>query len=700
MKVVYNWLKEFTDAAASPAELRSRLAMAGIPVEALEETPAGPVLELELFMNRPDCMGHLGVAREVAALERRRLKTPEPKPEESREKVEKVTSVTIEAPELCGRFTARVLRGVTLGPSPARIRQRLEACGLAAINNIVDATNYVMLELGHPLHAFDLDRLAGRRLVVRRARPGERITTLDGVERKLTPEMCVVCDAARPQGIGGVMGGTESEIGPATKNLLLECAWFDPVSIRRTAKALGLRTEASTRFERGMDPEMAERASRRCAELILELAGGELLAGVVDAYPGRRPPLKIELSRRELLRVMGADVPDGEIEAILTALGFAPVRTDDARGKPGALTAAWECTRPPWRGDVAAEIDLVEEIARHHGFEKFPPRLPPARRPAERLDRADALECFRERLLGLGYSEAVTIPILAAERDALFAPPASAPAALANPLAEDASVLRRTGAATLAGAVAWNLNHGQRHVRLFEIGRAYRLDGATPVETPVLTLAATGRVRGKRPDRPEKPPDYDFAEFKGDLEALGEMVGGFGFAAGAPAWLDAGHAARLRTAEGAELGAAGRLARGVAERFKFRQEIYFAELLLEPLLAAFAARRAALRYRPLPRFPGVERDFSLVLNEATAFADVEGVIRALAIPDLAAIEPVDRVAAADLPGGKVPAGKYSLLVRVLFQSYEATLTDAEVNERAARIVRALEEKLGATLRTA
>jgi phenylalanyl-tRNA synthetase beta chain len=697
MKVMYHWLKEFTDAAASPAELRSRLAMAGIPVEGLEESPAGPVLELELFMNRPDCMGHLGVAREVAALERKRLKTPEPKPKESKEKVERATSVTIESPELCGRFTARVIRGVKVGPSPAAIRQRLEACGVAAINNLVDATNYVMLELGHPLHAFDLDRLAERRIVVRRARAGERITTLDGVERKLTPEMCVVCDAARPQGIGGVMGGAESEIGPATTNLLLECAWFDPVSIRRTAKALGLRTEASTRFERGMDPEMAERASRRAAELILELAGGELLAGVVDVYPAKAKPLKLELSRRELLRVMGADVPDREIEAILAALGFAPVRADDPAtrgGKSGALTAAWECTRPPWRGDVSAEIDLVEEIARHHGFEKFPPRLPPARIPAERLDDADTLERFRERLLGLGYTEAVTIPMISAERDALFASADAAPAALGNPLAEDAGVLRRTGAASLAGAVEWNLNHGQRNVRLFEIGRTYRLDRATPAETPVLTLAATGLVRAKRVDSEEKPVEYDFAELKGDLEALGELAGGLRFAAGAPEWLDPAQAASVGTASGEVLGAAGRLARRVAERFKFRQDIFFAELALAPLVAAHAERRAALRYRPLSRFPAVERDFSLVLDDGRTFAEVEAAIRALALADLASVE------AADLfRGGQVPAGKYSLLVRVVFQSHEATLTDADVNERAARIVRALESQLAATLRT-
>ena len=255
-------------------------------------------------------------------------------------------------------------------PSPDWLRRRLEALGQASINNVVDATNYVMLELGQPLHAFDLDRLAERRIVVRRARAGEKMRTLDGIERALSPEMCVIADAARAVAIGGVMGGAESEIGFATRNILLESAWFDPISIRRTSKALGLRTEASMRFERGADPEMAEMASRRCAALIRELAGGEILAGVVDVYPGRREPQRIELSRKEFLRVMGADVPDAEIEAILSALGFAPKRRTRSQRE-----AVWECRQPSWRQDVSREVDLIEEVARHYGFEKFPPRL-------------------------------------------------------------------------------------------------------------------------------------------------------------------------------------------------------------------------------------------------------------------------------------------------------------------------------------
>src|SRR5437588_1419043 len=388
MKILYDWLKEFVAVPFAPGELRERLSLAGIAVEGLDETQAGPLLDLDLTINRPDCLGHYGVAREVAALTRKQLPPLSPTLSEAGETATSVARVEIESPDLCGRFTARVLRAVKVQPSPDWLRRRLKALGQASINNVVDATNYVMLELGHPMHAYDLDHLAERRIIVRRARQGEKIRTLDGVERALSSDTCVIADATRSVGIGGIMGGAETEISFSTRNVLLESAWFDPISIRRSSKALGLRTEASTRFERGADPEMAEQASRRCTALIRELAGGEILAGVVDVYPVRREPLALELSRIELLRVMGADVPEAEIEAILGALGFTPRRVDETRGARNSLLARWRCLQPSWRQDVTREVDLIEEVARHYGLDKFPPRLHPAKQPAARLPHA------------------------------------------------------------------------------------------------------------------------------------------------------------------------------------------------------------------------------------------------------------------------------------------------------------------------
>src|ERR1700730_12437701 len=524
MKVLYNWLKEFVDLKASPEDLRAGLSLSGTAVEALEQTAAGPLLDAELTSNRADCLGHYGIAREAAALYRLPLKLVEAYPREIAEYATAATRVEIQSPELCGRYTARVLRGVKVGPSPDWLRQRLEALGQAPINNVVDATNYVMLELGHPLHAFDMDLLAERRMVVRRARAGEKIRTLDGVERSLTAEMCVNADAVRAVGIGGVMGGVETEIHAATNTILLEAAWFDPISVRRTSKALGLRTEASMRFERGADMEMAELASRRCSEFIQQLGGGEVLAGLGGGYPGAKGPPAIDLTRKEVLRVMGADVPDADIETILSAVGFAPVRMDSTQASAGSLLAAWTCRRPSWRGDVTREIDLIEEVARLHGLDRFPARLPASKLPAARREYDEAEDRLRERLIGLGYREIITIPIIDEASDVVFRDENAAPARIANPLTEDASVMRSTGVVTMASTLEWNLNHGQRNVRLFEIGKTYRWSGAEPVETHVLTLGATGLAREKGIAESER--SFVFADLKGDLERIGNLAGG------------------------------------------------------------------------------------------------------------------------------------------------------------------------------
>ena len=690
MKIVYNWLKEFVDVKEPAGDLRSKLSLAGVAIDSLDQSVAGPVLDAEITANRPDCLGHYGIAREAAAIYRLSVKPLQPKLAEAAEKISGATRVDIESPDLCGRYTARILRGVNIQPSPDWLRQRLEAIGQNSINNVVDITNYVMFELGQPLHAFDLHKLAEKRIVVRRARPGEKMKTLDGVERTLTKDMCVIADASHAVAIGGVMGGAESEIGFATKDLLIESAWFDPISVRRTSKALALRTEASYRFERGCDPEMAEVASRRTAELIQQVAGGELLAGVVDVYPNRREPLAIELSRKELLRVMGADVPDRDIEDILSALGFQPVRRDASRGSAGSILAVWDCKQPPWRGDVSRGIDLIEEVARHYGYDKFPPRLPPAKRPAQRREHAAALDRLRERLIALGYHEIVAIPIVDARRDEIFRAEGVTAAVISNPLAEDASVMRSNGTVSMIDALEWNLNHGQRDLRLFEMGKTYQLREGEPVETLVLTLGATGLARPKTIH--ESAREFSFADLKGDIDSIGQWAAGLCWMQGRSSWLNPARAGEISVAD-RSIGTAGQLTRRVADQLKLRQEIFLAELHLEPLLKAVEKANAAKKFEPVPRFPAVERDFSLLLTDGVAFAQVADAIGALKIPELRNVE------AADLfRGGQVPVGKFSLMIRVTFQSARTTLTDAQIADYSSRIVKALEGQLGATLR--
>jgi phenylalanyl-tRNA synthetase beta chain len=695
MKVAYNWLKEFVEVTATPEEIASRLALAGTNIAGIENGPHGAVIDAEVTSNRPDCLAMLGIARELGAIYRLPVKSAAPKPAETTSaKAGDALSVKIENPELCGRYTARVLRGIKIQPSPAWLKDRLAAAGIASINNVVDVTNYVMLELGNPMHAFDYDKVRDHAIVVRRAKPGEKMTTLDGIERQLDPGMPLVCDGDGSRAIGsGVMGGSSTEISFSTKNVLLECAWFDPIAIRRAARFLKLHTEASTRFGRGADPEMAELASRRAAELILQLAGGELLTGVVDVYPSKRANKKITLTRAGFLRVMGADVPDKDIEAILSSLGFAPVRVDHNPGSANSLLAAWECTQPSWRADVEREIDLVEEVARIYGMDKFPPRLPAARSGAARLPHQEAETRLRERLIGLGYDEILTIPHVSEERNELFRPADVVPAKLANPLSEEAGVLKSTGAVTMAAAIEWNLNHGQRNVRLFEIGHQYRFVNGKSIESRALTIGATGGARAH--GLYDSPREYNIGDLKGDLDAIGSLAGGLRWENGGPDWLNAAKRGTIFLGkEGNQpLGVAGQLTKRVTDKLKFRQDVYLAEIALGPLYCMYYGAKNNRRYEPLPRFPGVERDFSLFLADNVTFAEVTKAIESLHIAEITSIE------ATDLFRGKnVPAGKYSLLVRVTFQSRESTFTDAQINDFSTRIVTLLEKNLGASLR--
>ena len=498
MKVVYSWLKEFVEVKASRGR-SARAALAGGHRGGCDRRNSGRAGSGCGNYREPSGLpGAFGNCARSSGDLSRSAEAISPELKEIAEKVSGVTRVEIEAPELCGRFTARVIRGVKVQPSPDWLRQRLEAIGEKSINNVVDVTNYVMFELGHPLHAFDFDKLAEHRLIVRRAQPGEKLKTLDGGEYKLTKDMCVIADAQHAVSIGRSDGRREfgdflqHENDPDRMRVVRSHRRYDGAS-----KALGLRSEASYRFERGADPEMAELASRRAAELIQQVAGGEILAGVVDVYPQRETEKKIELSRKELLRVMGADVPDRDIEQILSALGFHAVRVDSNRGSDGSIAAIWECRAVSWRQDVTRGIDLIEEVARHYGYDKFPPRLPPAKIAAHRLPHAEAQDRLRERIVALGYQEIVEIPIVDTKRDELFREEGWIPAMIGNPLAEDAAVMRSSGTVSMLRAIEWNLNHGQRDLRLFEIGKTYELRNGEPVETQVLTLGVTGAAREK-----------------------------------------------------------------------------------------------------------------------------------------------------------------------------------------------------------
>ena len=700
MDISYEWLGELADTGLAPQALAERLTMAGLAVDAVKEEGGDSVLEIDLTSNRPDCLSHLGVAREAAALTGVTLRLPAVEAGNIGGRTEEFTAVEIEAPDLCPRYAARVVRGVKIGPSPAWLVRRLQAIGQRPINNVADITNFVLHETGQPLHAFDLATLAEHRIVVRRARAGERLKTLDGVERELDPEMLVIADAVRAVAVAGVMGGEETEISDATVDVLVESAYFAPQSVRRTSKALGLQTEASYRFERGVDYEGVRRAQDRCVALICELAGGTATEDAIDVYPSRIEPPTVTLRPRRVKELTALDVGAEECARILTALGFERRDSDMGAGEDGIGFAV-----PTWRMDVSIEEDLVEEVARVYGYEKIEEALPPSPVTGEYLVGDRRRRAARQVLTAAGFDEAVSFSFVD-EAGALdetgacrFEPVPGlqliegegAFVRLSNPVIEGARLMRPTLLPGLLEATRHNFNHGTRDVRLFETGRVFAAGAegeVRPNEVESFALVVTGEAleEGRAAGRAA-----DFFDLKGAFEAAADAmrVGGLSFSPGPARHLRVGQAARI-TLGGAEVGSLGRLSEELAARYKFRQPVYVAEVSLTALLAS--GERPA-RYAPLPRYPGAARDISLVAERSVNYGELREAVLALGLEECRGVELVDVY-----EGANLPEGKRSLTLRVEYRADDRTLRDEEVDAMHARVVSALGEGFGAQLR--
>ncbi len=680
MKVSLNWLKEFVDVTADPRELKTALTNLGLGVESLESVGDDVVFDVEVTTNRPDCLSHYGVAREVAAIYRLPLKPCRIHLTESTTPATSAISIEIADPGLCPRYCGRVITNVQVKPSPDWLVKRLESVGMRSINNVADVTNYVLMELGHPLHAFDLARLSDKKIIVRRARPSERLKTLDGVDRALTEDNLVIADGRRPVVLAGVMGGAESEISPATRSVLLESAWFDPQSIRRTAKAHGLHTDASHRFERGADIEMAPGAIDRAAALIHELAGGEVLAGIVDVYPQPRPRETITLRQSEVERVLGstAGISGEEVERILSALGFRVERLGEGE---------WRIQPPSFRLDVTREVDLIEEVARVYGYDRLPMRVRPALPRVEQDTRRDKELALYSILVGLGYREIIPSSMVDPEENARFTD--RPPVVLANPLSQEASVLRSSTIPSMVHALRWNLDRGQNELRFFELGKTYTMPaGGSPEERRTLTLGLSGLRRAASVHDAAKP--VDFFDLKGDVESLLEEfdVRGLEFKLAGCRAYEAGLGGRYVDSSQTFV-VFGKLANEFARDYKLRQDVWVAEMDLERLLECPLKTR---KFQPYSRFPMVERDFSLVLPEQVRYRDVEQTARGALEGAIQSLRPVDL-----FRGGSIPQGHYSLLLRVTFFSLSRTLTSDEVDELGRQLLEAL-APLGVRLR--
>ena len=712
MKFTLSWIREFVevgDTADAPAELARRLTSVGLPVETITDTSEhGPVLDIDVFSNRPDCMNVYGVARETAAATGRGL-CPYPGDVSECETAEAASSlakVSVSDPGLCGRYTARVMQGVKVGPSPAWLCDRLISVGLRPVNNIVDVTNYVLWEFGHPLHAFDRATLSGHQIIVRRAHRGESITTLDGVHRTLDPEMLVIADAERPVAIAGVMGGASTMVSEKTVDLVLESAHFNPASIRKTSKRLSLSTDASYRFERGADIEATAVALNRAAALIKQVAGGAICPGLLEDRPLAPSVRRIHLRAARVSALLGLEVEVATIERVLRALHFTIEKHE------GGYTVEV----PSHRQDIEQEVDLIEEVARGIGYDAIPERLPHiagnsgVHRAGHRKETA-----LREALSAAGFSETTTSSFATLALDwGLRQPvtgrePAIEAISLSNPIAADQEILRTTLLPGLLSSVAHNLNHGTRDVRLFEIGRTFRRGAAPPPshddrkhppagpveEIPMLAVAMSGGAREAH--WLEKGREASFYDLKGVIETVLAGVG----AEVTLSPLASSDALQLERAlvsisvlgHGADTLAVGRLGALSAtwrERLDIRQEVLVTEINLAEV---FALPSPVIRFSPLPRFPAVSRDLSLIVPKNQPYGSMENAIREVAPERVAGVSVFDRY-----PGGTLPAGTVGLSINILYQHPERTLSTQEVADLQERVLETLAARYGAKLR--
>jgi phenylalanyl-tRNA synthetase beta chain len=607
---------------------------------------------------------------------------PEAGYDEASPPIEGQVSVEIKAPDLCPRYSASLITGIKIAESPPWMQQRLLACGMRPINNIVDVTNYVMLEYGEPLHAFDYNQIRGKKIIVRRAGDGENIVSLDGVKRILSREVLVIADEERAVAIAGVMGGADSEVTDKTTAILLEGASFNPASIYHTGNTLGLPSEARLRFERGISPGLTIPAVRRATQLIVQIAGGRAAKGLVDAYPGRQERKPILLPTARVRDILGVDFSPEQIKETLVSLGF-----DVKPNSSGFLVTA-----PYWRSDIALVEDLVEEVARIIGYDRIPTTMLSEPIPRQNPDPIINLKReVRRSLTGYGFQEVVNYSLTSLELINRLLPKPHplepAPVRMANPMTAEQEYLRPSLRANLLAALAANRRHEAGSIRLFELGRVYQPRSKDLPDEPEMVC---GLLSGPRlePSWHSGGEAVDFFEAKGVVEGLTSQLGvAAGFEANGDESLHPSKQAAI-VIGGKRLGVVGELHPKVAEAFELSGAVYLFEINLMALLPFTLGHRL---FQPIPRFPAIVRDIALVVDSGVTNRQVQDIIRDFTL--------VSQVALFDLyTGGQLPPGKKSLAYRITFQSPSQTLTDDEVNKVLEKILGKLAKQLGATLR--
>jgi len=671
MKISLDWLSDYIKIDKSAEEVAEILSDLGFPCEGIEKLDDDTVIDIEITSNRGDCLGYIGVARELAAATGEKLIMPEIELHESDTDVTELAGVQIDEPDLCGRYTARVIEGVKIGPSPDWLRKRLEAIGMRSVSNVVDATNYAMMETGQPPHAFDYDKVAEGRIIVRKAKAGERIVSIDGSQCDLDPEMLVITDPNGPVAVAGIMGGLDTEVGEKTTRILLEDAHFDPVCVRTTSRKLGLPSEAAFRFERTVDIEKVDWASKRTVQLMIQVGGGKVARGVVDVYPGKPEQKEITLRLSRLSKLLGIDIPAEQCLKILSALEFKPELKD------GLIT----CTAPSWRSDVYREVDLIEEIARVHGYGK----VPTERRIEIEVVPADPhqklAESIKTYLNACGFYETINVTFVDNSIAELFSEAgAKGHLAVRDELRKSANLLRQTLIGSLLGVLKTNANAKNLPCRIFEIADTFvpaeSQGGKLPIQKTKIALVCDG----------------DFRDLRGVIEGLINSVGRNAEIDFVPAdlvWAQTGAEIMLNSRP---IGTAGIVSQAVRDKFDFKEiSPCAAELEFEQFMSLAGG---AVKVKPIPKFPAIERDLSIIVGEQVRWADIIKAIKSKATGELEDIKFVGIYR-----GKGIPSGGKSVTFSLRFRDEDGTLIHETVDGFEADIVRSLTETVAAELRT-